>query len=135
MHHQELPCAARPHQVLSCAAMHYHAPPSTALCCHVSPSTALCCHALPCTTKYCPMLAQLDHGITPIITHRHAQALSAPCPQSISATCTVRNASRPSYWPSEPTSDPTCESHYALLLLGSSHGRKETHEALPHVDP
>ena len=34
-----------------------------------------------------------------------------------------------------PTSDPTCESHCAFLPLGSSHGCKATHEALPHVDP
>ena len=34
-----------------------------------------------------------------------------------------------------PTSDPTCESHCALLPLGSSHGCKATHEALPHADP
>ena len=34
-----------------------------------------------------------------------------------------------------PTSNPTSESRNALFLLGSSHGCKVTHEALPHVDP
>ena len=43
-------------------------------------------------------------------------------------------AGRPNPHPN-PTFDPTCESRNALFLLGSSHGCKATHEALPHADP
>ena len=121
--------------------MHCHAFPSTALRYHASQSSALCYHALSCITKYCLMLpctikhyhalAQPNHGIVPMITHRCARVLCAPCPQSVSGAYTVRSASRPCCLPSDPTSESQC----ALLLLGFSHGCKATHEALPHVDP
>ena len=56
-----------------------------------------------------PVLAQLDHGIVPMVTHRCARVLSAPpCPQSIATACTVHNALRPRCLPTNFSSDPTC---------------------------
>ena len=106
------------------------------------PGRCLCARPLGAACGPClctqPEHSQPDHGIAPMITNRCVQALNAPCPKSISATCTVLSVLRPCCWPSEPisdpTSDPTCEARHALFLSGSSHGCKATHEALPHVD-
>ena len=81
---------------------------------HSLPCAAMRCHSLLCVAMPCHVLAQQDHGIAPMITHRYAWALSAPCKQSISVACTIRSASRPRCLPSNPTpdltSDPTCTS-------------------------
>ena len=52
-----------------------------------------------------PGRSQPDHGIAPMITNRCVQAINAPCPKSVSATCTVPSVLRPCCWPSEPTSE------------------------------
>ena len=141
----------------------YHASPSVALCCPASPSTALCYHILPCTTKYCLVLpyTTMHHQVlscacstkswhcahdhpptctgTDVHRHRRAQAPSALCPHSVSAVSQSFVACHPISHVNplhvNPTSDPICESHCALLLLGSSYGCKTTHEALSHADP
>ena len=119
-----MPCIVMHHWPSLIRIMHYHKPLLIqTMHYRALPGLTIHYHAPPCVVK-----RLLDHGITPMIPHRCAQALCAPCQQSISTVCTILSVVLLGFaaLPFDPTFDPVC----AFLPLGSSHGCKDTHEAL-----
>ena len=117
-------CIVMHHWLSHIRIMHYHNPLLIqTMHYRALPGLTIHYHAPPCVVK-----RLLDHGIAPMISHRCAQALCGPCLQSISTVCTVLFVVLLGFaaLPFDPTFDLAC----ALLPLGSSHGCKDTYEAL-----